>query len=1358
MQKNRRTSISTLRGTAREGKDKDAEKVLKGLLDVAEATASERDHDVLAAGAGVSMMTDQDRERAPVTPKRWDAMLKRPDLDYSDLFSETTGKLPGLTIWQIENFYPVEIDESQHGQFYKADAYIILKTQWNEMSEMDWEIYFWIGEESTMDKKACAAMHSVHLRNMLGCERRTHREEMGDESDTFVDLFPEITYIEGQDVVYRLFQLQGTKHPFLEPVEMEAESLNLGQVFLLDCGEVIFIWCGSRSSLMSRSKARLLAEKINKFERKGHSKIIQLRPGLEPDQFWHFLGGELEKPISFREYVYVPRRPILYRVGLGTGYLELPQVEVPMGQLKRAILKTSDVYILDCHTDIFVWIGRKSARLVRAAALRMADELRTMLKRPLSALVTRCQQGTEPVIFKTRFVGWEDVVAVDFTRTTDMLEKREQEMKQNPGQDPSKKAAKVDMSPLFLERQPPMPNRDANEIAFQFNRQLVSMRCCIIEGRKFSILPNKEKGHFYSGECYFFLCRYLEDKERDEESGEESGDGEEEEEEEDEVQTVVYFWQGRDASKMGWLHFTLGIQKQLEQAIEGPLDVIHLKQQQEDFRFLSHFGSKFIIHWGRRSPDVKNYQPSLYQIRANQSKLCRRVVQVPATPTSLNSAFCHILKVPFETGGTGIVYIWIGSQATQEEAIHAEQMGRSMFDSTYSNVLVQEGAEPENFFWVALGGRKDYETGDLCNQDVMLMDTGKEVFMWFGPDSTDIEKKLSVKAAQVYIKHLAEKGEGEEGGGGGGKRKVSRVEPRSREYTLDFQSSSCCTIRVDEGETTVRSFLSRLRNDKNLVENAGELELRYVPACHLWLGTVAEFPKLAENERIFPHLPGNGIGKGSLLQPAALPLEAEITNEPAPLTPSEPKRTTTLPLETKVTEPLGLQQDTNGTTLPKGTNRTTAVPTVTQETYKPLTLPQETKGTTEIPQETERTTEPPRLPQETKGTTEPPRLPQETKRTTEPPRLQQETNRTTDLVLSEAAKTKETESDVVMIVSAEGKRGDNEQRKEANGSDSGLNATTDSHSECSVDLNSEEVPMIVCPTVGGVVGGECGEGRDGEVEERERGKGEGGGDKEDEGEEEVGSDEGIGMEVCVGSETGEGGSVIVVIGSEDDEERYQGVSGMEQNPVIHCCGMELSQSDLRTLEPNKCLNDQVVNCYMKLLVKQAVRKPDTVAIASTFFYTKLCRGGFSGVTRWMKNVDFARLRLFLVPVHLPTQQHWCLVAVHIRRRVIEYYDSLGFRNPSCLKRLLKFVLKRTRKRLKHQARRQVSPLQNCHWRKCYPEFARWLCYNHGSSSHSKIPFTQSHMRRLRHVMRMELENERLRSDLTRQISDHPLNF
>lgn len=39
---------------------------------------------------------------------------------------------------------------------------------------------------------------------------------------------------------------------------------------------------------------------------------------------------------------------------------------------------------------------------------------------------------------------------------------------------------------------------------------------------------------------------------------EEDEDEDLEEEEEQEVTTVVYFWQGRDANNMGWLHFTHG--------------------------------------------------------------------------------------------------------------------------------------------------------------------------------------------------------------------------------------------------------------------------------------------------------------------------------------------------------------------------------------------------------------------------------------------------------------------------------------------------------------------------------------------------------------------------------------------------------------------------------------------------------------------------------------------------------------------------------------------------------------------------------------------------------------------------------
>ena len=37
--------------------------------------------------------------------------------------------------------------------------------------------------------------------------------------------------------------------------------------------------------------------------------------------------------------------------------------------------------------------------------------------------------------------------------------------------------------------------------------------------------------------------------------------------------------------------------------MDGPIDVIRFKQQQEDPKFLSHFGGKFIIHWVRKCID-----------------------------------------------------------------------------------------------------------------------------------------------------------------------------------------------------------------------------------------------------------------------------------------------------------------------------------------------------------------------------------------------------------------------------------------------------------------------------------------------------------------------------------------------------------------------------------------------------------------------------------------------------------------------------------------------------------------------------------------------------------------------------------
>ncbi|CAG2120477.1 unnamed protein product, partial [Medioppia subpectinata] len=162
----------------------DSSKVLKGMTDLA------KEKDRLKCDA---MLNEQD-----LKPKRWDEALEKPPLDYSDFFDEDIGQLPGLTIWEIENFVPNRIEEVLHGKFYEGDCYIVLKTTVTDSQSLDWKIFYWIGSQAALDKKACSAIHAVNLRNYLGANCRTIREEQSEESDSFMELFPErIIYIEG---------------------------------------------------------------------------------------------------------------------------------------------------------------------------------------------------------------------------------------------------------------------------------------------------------------------------------------------------------------------------------------------------------------------------------------------------------------------------------------------------------------------------------------------------------------------------------------------------------------------------------------------------------------------------------------------------------------------------------------------------------------------------------------------------------------------------------------------------------------------------------------------------------------------------------------------------------------------------------------------------------------------------------------------------------------------------------------------------------------------------------------------------------------------------------------------------------
>uniref|UniRef100_T1GF46 Gelsolin-like domain-containing protein n=1 Tax=Megaselia scalaris TaxID=36166 RepID=T1GF46_MEGSC len=579
-----------LRRGPRNDADQDQAKILKGMKDIAKEKDAAAD-DSFENGFG---------KPESLKPKRWDESLEKPPLDYSKFFEKDDGQLPGLTIWEIENFLPNKIDEVTHGKFYE-----------------------------------------------------------GDESDEFLALFDtELTYIEGgrtatgfytvDDMIYttRCYRVHSASTSIhMEPVGVEFASLDPRYVFVVDCGLKIYVWYGRCSKNTLKSKSRLLTEKINKIERKNKADLMIENQGEETEEFWKHVDEN-----------FTPHLPRLYQVQLGMGYLELPQIEIPEQKLTQSLLNSKNVYILDCYSDVFVWFGKKSTRLVRAAAIKLSRELFSMINRPEYAMVTRINEDTETQIFKSKFVGWDEVMAVDFTRTATSVAKTGADLTKWAKQ----QETKADLAALFMPRQQAMSLQEAEQFEEEWNYDLEAMESFVLEGKKFVRLPEEELGHFYTGECYVFLCRYCIPPEEDEENPE---DESKRPPQDDEIQCVVYFWQGRDAGNMGWLNFTFTLQK----------------------KFKVMFGEE--LEKGQSVEICRHKAPvEFYHLRSNGGALCTRLIQISPDASHLNSAFCYILFVPFETedeAQSGIVYVWIGSKAAPEESKLIQEIAEEMFNNPW---------------------------------------------------------------------------------------------------------------------------------------------------------------------------------------------------------------------------------------------------------------------------------------------------------------------------------------------------------------------------------------------------------------------------------------------------------------------------------------------------------------------------------------------------------------------------------------------------------------------------------------------------------------------------------------------------
>lgn len=105
----------------------------------------------------------------------------------------------------------------------------------------------------------------------------------------------------------------------------------------------------------------------------------------------------------------------------------------------------------------------------------------------------------------------------------------------------------------------------------------------------------------------------------------------------------------------------------------------------------------------------------------------------------------------------------------------------------------------------------------------------------------------------------------------------------------------------------------------------------------------------------------------------------------------------------------------------------------------------------------------------------------------------------------------------------------------------------------------------------------------------------------------------------------------------------------------------ITRRHLACLLPDQWLNDEVVNCYFRILQDKG---GGAYWCLNSFFWPLLEERGHWGVRRWSARagMDVARLSAVLMPIHLKGC-HWALGVLDIKARGFRYYDSLGYTPP-----------------------------------------------------------------------------------------------
>ncbi|XP_023765341.1 villin-4 isoform X1 [Lactuca sativa] len=663
------------------------------------------------------------------------------------------GQKAGIEVWKIENSKPVAIPEASYGKFFTGDSYIILKTVTKKSGVFRYEIHYWLGKDATEDDASTAATKTLELDAALGGRAVQYRELQAHETERFLSLFkpciiPEES--EPQEHKTRMFVCKGKHVVHVYEVPCARSSLNHEDICILDTKKKIFQFNGSNTSIQERAKALEVVQYIKTTYHTNKCDIATIDDGrlmadAEAGEFWGFFGGFA--PLPKKTATNDAQSTHAYPTQL-LCIIKGKAIPVAADSLTKKLLDTHHCYLLDCGTEIYVWVGRSTNLEERKAANGAAEEHLRVHERPKSNII-RMIENFETVSFRSKFDSWpplSDVVASEDGRgkVAALLKRRGLDVK-----------GLIKTSTEHEEE--PQPYIDCSG----------NLQVWRVDGKEKSLLPDIEQSKFYTGDCYIFQYTY-------------SGDEQEE--------CLMGTWFGKQSVKEDRDSTMLLITKMLE-SVKFLATQARVYEGDEPFLFYAIFQS-FMVLKGGLSKGYKNYISEkglpddtyredgigLFRVQGSGPENMQSI-QVDPVAASLNSSYCFILHKDT------LVFMWNGNQTTTEDHELSERQ-LDLIKPDMQTRVHKEGAESDQF-WEILGGKtkhpnqkiqttaetdphlfsctlsKDdnlklyqihnFKQDDLLTEDVYIIDVLSSIFIWVGQQ---VEAKTKTQKLAIGEKFL----------------------------------------------------------------------------------------------------------------------------------------------------------------------------------------------------------------------------------------------------------------------------------------------------------------------------------------------------------------------------------------------------------------------------------------------------------------------------------------------------------------------------------------------------------------------------------------------------------------------------